>query len=320
MTGGEPSAGLPGVWLRAFWGFAPWEDGYVGWTRRADRDKVLEAAAPGDLVVIYGADAAETQAADRRQVLGVLQIEPEPIMDADKSSEAALREKRDRGWADRWTHGLPVRRAWRIERRIELRHLATETYTPSRARVIASQGARLTEAETRTILQLPVTEVPVFGEPPLHEAAPPTLALREALAPSRGVEPSFGTRTSLHEDGSNKLYLARFGGNAAALLGRPASALHGRSLVKAGFSNDPKRREGELNSGLPPAAVGRWRMWRLSAPYPSGASAKAAEDELKAALGLAVESLGGEFFLGREDAISSAFHAIPGVAAVTIRA
>ena len=319
MSATPPGTDPPGIWIRAFWGFTPWDWGHIGWTREADRDKVMSEAALGDLVVIYGADAAETEAHDRRQALGVLQIDPIPIRDADKTSEAALRAKRDRGWADRWTHALPVRRAWRIERRVELRHLAKETYTRDRARTIASRGARLTDAEARAILQLPVTEVAVFGEPPLAEASPSAVALREALAPSRGVEPFFGPRTSFHEDGPHKLYLAQFEGDVAALLGRPTSGLRGAALIKAGFSNEPKRRQGELNAGLPPGGVGRWRMWRLSAPYPNGAAAKEAEDQLKAALAAACESLGGEFFLGREDAIGAVSYSIPSVASFTIR-
>ena len=60
------------MWLKAFWGFDPANDGYLGFTRPGDRDRFLEAALPGDLVLIYGADSPETDSQDRRQALGFL--------------------------------------------------------------------------------------------------------------------------------------------------------------------------------------------------------------------------------------------------------
>lgn len=100
---------------------------------------MIRQAAPGDLVLIYGADGPETAAAQRRQALGLLQIDLDPIRDVDKSSPEAIQAKIDRGWRDRWTFALPVRRAWQIERRIEIRHVAPVTYQAKDARAIAME-------------------------------------------------------------------------------------------------------------------------------------------------------------------------------------
>jgi hypothetical protein len=281
---------------------------------------MIRQARPGDLMLIYGADTRETAAEQRRQALGFLQIDLDPIMDRDKSSADGLRRKLEHGWQDKWTYALPVRRAWRIERKVEVRHLAPVTYTAERGRAIAAWSAKLTPEEVETVLQLPVTEVDVYGEPPIGEDAIRDAPFREVFRPSRGVQPSFGKRTSDYADGPHKLYLARFEGDIGALLGRPASTMARRTLVKAGFTNDPKRRCAELNSGIPPAANKRWRMWQLSAAYPDGAAAKEAEDTLKADFAARFESLGGEFFLGDETSLMSRFAAVPAVAKVFIRA
>ncbi len=311
---------LPGMWIRAFWGFGPWEDGYVGWTRESDRDRILAEANAGDLILIYGASSAETDRDDRKQVLGVLQIDLKPIMDRDKSSAVGLQRKIDNGWAHRWTFAVPVRRAWRIDRRIELRHLAPITYTPNQARVIASQGAKLTDEEVETVLQLPVTEVDVFGEPPVGVGGANPATLKSIFAPSRGLSPSFGTRTSEYEDREHWLYMAKFDGNIAALLNRPSVELVNKSLVKVGYSNAPDRRLAELNAGLPPACLKRWSIWLQSAVYPNGASAKLAEDKLKAIFASEFESLGGEFYVGDKGRMPAKFSTAPAVASFTIRA
>jgi hypothetical protein len=153
-------------------------------------------------------------------------------MDRDKSASEGMQRKIDNGWQDKWTFALPVRRAWRIERKVEIRHLVPTTYTAKRGRAIAAWSDKL----------------------------------------------------------------------------------------KAGITKDPKRRCEELNFGIPPAAPLRWSMWQLSAEYPDGASAKAAEDALKADFAVRFESPGGEFFLGDETALITRFTALPNVARFVIRA
>lgn len=107
-------AKLPTIWLRSFFGFFPEEDGYIGWSKDANRKHVLSKASSGDLMMIYGAGSASTSSSDILRVLGFLQIETKPIRDFDKASEKGIQRKRDNGWQDKWTFALPVRRAWRV--------------------------------------------------------------------------------------------------------------------------------------------------------------------------------------------------------------
>lgn len=92
-------------------------------------------------------------------------------------------------------------------------------------------------------------------------------AMEKGHAPSNGIVPSFGTRQSLHADGSHFLYAAVFKGDAARLLGKADSLVDGKILVKVGMSNDTGRRCSELNSGFPPSARGSWK-WSGSRNFP----------------------------------------------------
>jgi hypothetical protein len=121
------------VWLKAFWGFDPKGEGYLRFTRPGDRGHFLAEARPGDLVLIYAADAKETAAEDPRQALGFLEIDPVPVSDRDRMSPEGLRTKIERGWQNRWTYAVPVRWAWRVKRPIEIKNIAPNAYTHNRA-------------------------------------------------------------------------------------------------------------------------------------------------------------------------------------------
>jgi hypothetical protein len=297
MSVSDPGSDLPDIWLRSFYGFDPENDGYVGWTEERHRDRILELVAPGDLMLIYGANTADTPAEGRGRCLGLLQVEPEPVMDIDRSSELGLSRKRERGWEGRWCHGIPVRRAWRFDEGLRIDQIASETYSPEKGRGIAAWSARLTPNEVEAVMRVRATEVPVFGEPPPAPDAITGELVGEAFRPSRGLNPTFGTRTSKHHDGKHWLYVMHYEGDAAAFLGWPNARVGKRSLIKVGFSNELKRRLAELNSGIPPAAHSRWHIPHTSPPLPNGDVAKEAEDKLKAYFDKKGESLGGEFFL-----------------------
>lgn len=298
---------LARVWLKAFWGFDPANEGYLGFTKLGDRTHFITEAQTGDLVLIYGADAAETATEDRRQALGFLEVELVPISDRERMSAVGLQHKLSNNWENRWTNAVPVRRAWRVNRRIEVKHLAPITYRHDRARVIASRGELLTEQEAISALRLPVSAVDVFGENPVSAESSGEFQLQSIFYPSRGIEPSFGPRSFSVEDGEHFLYMLQLEGGTAALLNRSPDSIYDKVVVKVGYSKDPRRRCDDHNVGFPKESPTRWRLKFTSKAFPSGASAKAAEDSMKVQFDLAFESLGNEFFIGDETALSSAF-------------
>lgn len=297
------------IWIKAFWGFNVSAYGYLGFTRESDRERFVSEATEDDLVLIYGADSEETELENRRQALGFLQIEPRRILDQERLSEEGRQRKITNGWQDRWTYAVPVKRAWEVARKIEIKHLAPVTYNHANARVIASQGRAVTAEEVLTILQLPVFPVNVFGVPPVTEgeAQPKEIAIGKIFSPSAGIPPTFGGRTSNYQDGEHYLYLLVFEGNLSAFLGKRHTVTNRHALVKVGYSNDPNSRCTQINCGFPPDIDSRWKISLKSKAFANGNAAKSAEDELKRHFDTHFKSLGGEFFLGKIEEIEAAF-------------
>ena len=308
------SAGLPdgrNMWIRAFYGFDPELDGYVGWTRESGQARALRELNDGDLMMIYGAAVGNTKKSMRSHILGFVEIEARPIRDHEKASDASLRAKRERGNGEKWTYGLPVRRAWRALDKMSIERIAPETYNKNAGQGIGVWGRALSPAEIETALKIKVTEVNVFGEKPVGESGLADAPFKEEFFPSKAFPGSSGERTSTYTDGETFLYLAKFDGDGAALLGRAKTFSSKSVALKIGVSNDPASRSDQLNAGIPPAAKGRWRI-ELQAPFADRKAAEAAEQIFRdKSAGL--ESLGGEFFWGdRMDAVLL-FSSIPGV-------
>lgn len=301
------------IWLRSFYGFGPEDDGYIGWTEEGPRDRMLGQIEDGDLFMIYGAASAETIKAQRNRILGFLQVKARAIRDADKASPAGMQRKRDRGWRDKWTYAIPVVRAWRVDESILLERIAPKTYRPEAGQAIAVWNPPLLPEEAELALKIKVTEVSVFGEPPIANTGLEKSPLAQAFRPSRAFHGSFGARTATYEDGPTRLYLARFDGDGFALLGQTKPQFDKTVLVKIGVSNDVNRRLSELNAGFPPAAVGKWEIKLVSEPYEGRQVAEAAEQSFKDSAEKKLQSLGGEFFRGNWTSAQSIFAVIPGV-------
>lgn len=316
-TAPAPTDGLPfrprRIWLRSFYGFGPEDDGYIGWTQADRRDRMLDLIEDSDLFMIYGASSAETNTSHRNRVIGFLQVAKQAIQDIDKASSEGMARKRARGWTDRWANAIPVTRAWRVDEPILLERVAPKTYRPEAGQSIAVWSPPLTPEEVELALKIKVTEVSVFGEPPLSGGALSRSPLGRAFTPSRAFPGGFGTRTVTYEDGPTRLYLARFEGDGFALLGERPRFGDKSVLIKIGVSNDHRRRLQELNSGIPPAAIGRWSILTLSEPYESRGAAEAAEQAFKDVAAKKLRSLGGEFFIGEWTSAELLFAGVPGV-------
>ncbi len=304
--------GVPRFWLKAFWGFEPIDEGYFGFTKEWARKRFLKGYQNGDMILIYGADVATTATVDRRQVLGILEVEPLEIWDTDKISDKGLADKKRMGWESNWRFAVPVRRAWRLNRRVSVKDMFPDTYVAERGRVLGSLGELVTDREARNVMGWPAIPVSVFGEPPVPAEGALELEFGNIYEPSLGVTPTYGLRTADHVDDENFLYLMQIKGDLAALLGKQSFELIGRCLVKVGHSNDVDRRLTELNVGFPESSRTRWTKRVQSRAFPNGAAAKAAEDRLKAAFDRIGQSQGGEFFLCIEKTVDSTFARIAG--------
>jgi len=292
----------PRVWITSFWGFDPENEGYLGFTVEGNRRWFLENWREGDLILIYGADAPKTAPEQRHQALGFLEIEPTLIKDTDRMSSIGVQRKIDNDWEDRWTFAMPVVRAAAITRRISIDHIASKTLTPAYARIIASRGTLLTPEEAQRALSLPVRSLNVYGQPPLTGQQ-----LEIEFKPSKGINPTFGDFILTRSDGEHFLYAFVLDCDVARMLNRRPFDVRDKLIVKVGYSNDPKRRRADHNDTLPPAMHIEWKSAFVSRAFPTGQSAKDAEDGLKAHMDQIAESLGGEFFLCTRSELQTAF-------------
>jgi hypothetical protein len=293
------------IWIRAFYGFGPEEAGYLGFTREADRDSVLENMRDGDLVLIYGAADDLTEAYQRQQALGFLEVTKELCSDRERSTQSAIDWKVSHGFGDRWTFGVKVRRAWRVRNRVHVKTIAPEAYKNEHRFERTTRARLLTAEERERALSHYVSQVNVYKEPPVAEPDLSRGVMGELLKPSRGVPPALGARTSIYEDGGNALYLMLFNARAEVLLG-PTGPHVGKVLAKVGRSNDLKRRLGEINSGFPETAKFRWEL-SASQRFPDVATAHQYETQLKDFFDVRFVSQGGEFFTADEKEVVHAF-------------
>lgn len=293
------------VWLRAFYGFDPEGAGYLGFTREAQREEMLSKMTDGDLVLIYGAVESLTQPDLRSQALGFLEVTQERCVDKTRQSEESIAWKKEHGFSERWTYGIKVRRAWRVQNRVRIKTIAPKAYD-NKNRFERTTRAILLESDERyRALSHPVRQVNVFGEPRIAEGELAKGALEKLLKPSRGIPPSFGSRSSDYQDGENHLYLMMLTQNAGSLLGN--SVLHvGKALAKVGRSNDPVRRLREINEGFPEQSIVKWRLIGTQ-KFEDGRAAHDYETDLKMQFERRFQSQGNEFFTGETEAITRAF-------------
>jgi hypothetical protein len=293
------------VWLRAFYGFNPEEEGYIGFTHETQRESVLERMRDGDLVLIYGAVESLTQPDLRSQALGFLEVTCERCVDRERQSTKSIAWKIERGFEDRWTYGIKVRRAWRVQNRVSIKTIAPKAYANRNRFERTTRAILLEQDERRRALSHPVRQVNVYGEPLIAAGDLPSGPMEALLKPSKGIPPSYGHRTSEHEDGENHLYLMMLSASAEVILGRTSENV-GKALVKIGRSNDPRRRIKEINEGFPERAAFRWKLVHHQA-FESGEVAHKFETELKRLFDSQFKSQGNEFFTGERQCLETQF-------------
>jgi len=294
------------VWLRAFYGFNPEDAGYIGFSKKKNRETMFKRMQDGDLVVIYGATEDLTDPEFQQQVLGILEIKRERCKDRDRMNQASIDWKNERGVEDRWTHGIKISRAWRFNNRVHIRTIAPEAFQNENRFERTTRAMILSEQERERALSHTVYQVNVYGEPPIEDEELQTGQMAQILKPSRGIPPSLGERQITFEDGENQLYLMVFSEPAEYVLGLEGNHVS-QALVKIGRSNDPARRWKEMNAGFPDSSIIGWKLIQTH-PLPDANTAHRLENELKEIFAEQFQSKGGEFFTGAQGKVESAFH------------
>lgn len=299
----------PEVWLRSFYGFAPENWGFLGFTQSKLRDRFIRESRNGALVVIYGATGSDDPA-DQGVVLGVQQQSHDIGTAEQFMHPAAWRKKSaDVDQAKRWNHAVKAVRAWRVsgETRLPVQDFAPETYSAVRAQAIGAQCMRLSASDARNLLKLDLYEVPVFGGLPVEEFVVGSAI--EVLTPSTAGPVSKSPFETRESEGPKHLYVLQLEGNTEHLLGEPITD---DIVVKVGFSRSPATRCEDHNRTLPSCAF-KWRVLFSTfedgrEPFDSSDRAKVGEAAMMAAiLGYDGQSLGGEFFRASLDHVAAAY-------------
>lgn len=310
------------VWLTGFWGFAPEDEGILGFTDPKDRDRLFSMIDDRQLVCIYGAASPETDSKIVHHLLGVLEIERTPIDSWDKMSDAAKERNIRLGRQEKWRHAMPVRRAWRTKHTLDVKQVFPNSYDSSNGRYIARFGTWLVPDEARWLLEkVPFDETNVYGEPPVNDGnrdKTETGSIGSFLKPSKGIFGSFGDRSYEIQDKPHDLYLAQFPVAADLLAGR--SIPKGVALVKIGISGNIKNRLKALNLSFPHTSTICWKITR-TAKFPDRESAADAETAFKTrAIGeFGATSMGKEFFVMELKKAESLFNVLSPATGLDLR-
>ena len=299
----------PNVWLTSFYGFAPRNWGFLGFTTETMRNSFIRRSKAGALVVVYAATGAG--AATRGKVIGIQQVSHRLGHASDFMDLESWRDKHanpDR--RDKWNFAVQAVRAWKVtpETSPSVADFAPRTYSPGRAQVIGAQGMPLESVEALNILKLDLVEVSVFDGPPIDLVA--AASAMQALKPSRPGPVSQSSYMVREAEGPKHHYILELEGNADAYLGWHSA---GQKIVKVGFSKSPETRCADHNRAFPAGAY-HWHVLKTTfldrrEPLPSSGHAKAGEQKMKDLLEKSGRSLGGEFFLAEQAAIDLAWHA-----------
>lgn len=293
------------VWLTSFWGFDPAGWGCIGFADEGKRSRFLRMSQPGALVAIY---VTKSKGPDdmRGKVVGILEVSHEIGHAKDFISGDRWAEKENNPDTRRkWLHAIKATRAWQIvpEDWMRVEDLFPSAYGSAQAEFIGASGVQVPRDEAERLLQLDVYEVRIYGS---SQPVDPTIqTLDTAISPSRAVPLSSRPYWVGETDGPKHLYILELRGDIATYLGRTATDVDGKSIIKVGFSKSPLARRDQIQSSYPKGTY-EWSVLRPSpipdqAPYANANIAIAGEDAMKKRLvDEKAEVLGGEFFLAEE--------------------
>lgn len=298
----------PQVWLRSFYGFAPEDWGFIGFTERGVRDSFYDQIDEGALVVIYGATKSPNPK-HRGRVLGIQQQSKVLGHARDfMKPEAWEIKSRDADANDKWNYAIQAVAAWKVveEGWPMVADLLPETYSPDLGRAIGRSCKRLTSNDAARLLDLNIYEDDVYGGNSVDRIIEGQA--RDILQPSKAGPVSQKSFSSKEAEGPKHIYVLRCDGNESHLLGE---AVEDEIVVKVGFSGTPRTRCRDHNRTLPSCAF-RWKvLWSTAdegrEPFDCSKRAMAGERAMIDALKGYGRSLGGEFFRASAEHVEAAF-------------
>jgi hypothetical protein len=231
------------VFARRLPAFTHVEGAAVAFAGEQARARLLEASAPGDMMVVAGFAHEPTAPGDRGLLLGVVEFAPVPIDLADLCDIADLpgTHVAEKG-VPTWPHALPVVRAWTFD---EPRMRVSDAFRDPLVIDPVERTVELDAEEIKLVQLLPKTELAPSYEALRRRAG----VLARAVGPTTGLRPTAWTAEVTHDPNAEAwTYLMRFGD---------------RDVWKIGHTQDLQRRLEELNLHVPHEALNeQWALVR----------------------------------------------------------
>jgi len=243
------------VFAKRFWGFDPARWPIVSFGLEANRDALVQASAPGDLIAFVGTQSEPTEPEDRGRFLGIAEIGRLPVNSLDVLKPSDIRAvDYDAQGRFKWPKALPMLRAWRLV---------------DRPRVVDVLRQQLTyEATVRAVLLGDNDQAAVLGLRREEISVPEAEIVRRhreladalsATGPTRGPVPSSWSGTASRDATSAATtYALRFGT---------------RDVWKVGHTQDLASRLVDVNKHVPHEVLGeRWSVaWKQVWPTQNAA-------------------------------------------------
>jgi hypothetical protein len=103
------------VFAKRFWGFDPVRWPIISFGLEANRDALIQASMPGDLIAFIGTQSEPTAPEERGRFLGLAEIGRLPIDSLDVLDPANIRPvDYDANRRFKWPKAMPMLRAWRF--------------------------------------------------------------------------------------------------------------------------------------------------------------------------------------------------------------
>jgi hypothetical protein len=234
------------VFARRLPAFTHVEGVAVAFAGAKGRARLLETAAPGDMLVVAGFAHEPTAQGDRGRLLGVVEFAPVAVDLSELCDVAELPATHLAGvGGPAWPHALPVVRAW--------------TFDEPRMRLSDAFRDPLVIDPVERVVELDVEEAKLVDLLPKTEMAPTYDALRRRsgvlaravvpVGPTTGLRPTAWTAEVFQDPNAAAwTYLMRFGA---------------RDVWKIGHTQHLERRLEELNLHVPHEALNeRWALVR----------------------------------------------------------
>lgn len=295
----------PKIFATLAWGFAPDQWGAIGFSLETIRNQLADQLRiSGGLVLTMGTMGNETAEPERGRLLGLHMLGTRPVLTKELVEPGMWAEHLvENGGEPKWPFGLPIISAERFTDLPLRAQLLPRLHQENLHRKLASNFEPLTGEEASRVLSCSREAVTEIWSSPAGAFVSRVLPRKPT-----GPPPPQGQRLLTAISGPAATYCFRLRGSALpqiarGIIGWPTDLV----IYKVGFSNDPKRRLGELNAYLPDElALGweaAWAQW-----HSDEINAWAMEQAVfRVLIARNAKHIKGEIFAAREMEMQSAF-------------